>query len=126
MAKKSGGVSKSGAIRDYYAANPNAKPMEVSSKLAEQGIEVTPAFVSTVRSTDKRKGKPGRKASKKRSVKRSARVASKTAAPPRASKTAATGEVSLDSLLKVKRIVEEMGGVDDAKTALTALEKLMD
>jgi len=124
MAKKSGGVSKSGAIRDYYAANPKAKPMEVSAKLAEQGIEVTPAFVSTVRSTDKRKSKSGRKASKKRSVKRSARVASK-ATTPRSTK-GASGEVSLDSLLKVKRIVEEMGGVDDAKNALTALEKLMD
>ena len=113
MAKKSG-VNKSKAIRDYYAANPNAKPMEVSAALKKKGVDVTPAFVSTIRSTSKKKktvGKPGRPAG------------TKNARPGRPSGRG--GEVSFASLLKVKSIVDEMGGVDEARAALDALEKLI-
>jgi hypothetical protein len=35
-------------------------------------------------------------------------------------------EISYESLLKVKQIVREMGGIEDARSALTALEHLLD
>ena len=61
------GVSKSKAIREYMAANRNAGPKAVAEALGEQGIKVSAAFVSTVKSMAKkgRKGKlpfgfPGR------------------------------------------------------------------
>ncbi|MGV3485606.1 MAG: hypothetical protein ACO1RT_14415, partial [Planctomycetaceae bacterium] len=66
MAKKSGGPNKSQAIRDYYAAHPNAKPKEISAELKKAGIDVTPAFISTIRSTSMGKKKKTVKASSTR------------------------------------------------------------
>lgn len=61
---RSGGVNKSQAIRDYQAQHKGAGPTEVSEALKAQGIDVSPAFVSNVKSTSgtKSKGKRGRKA----------------------------------------------------------------
>ena len=136
MPKKDGGPNKSQAIRDYYTANPNAKPMEVAAALKDQGIDVTPPFVSTVRSTSlKKKGltrkrsanKPGPKpATNKTLSKRGGGRKSASTTKVASAKAGTNGEVSFDSLLKVKQIVEEIGGVDDARAALTALEKLID
>ena len=111
MAKrKSGGKNKSQAIRDYYNANPAAKPKEVASELKKKGIQVTPAFVSTIRSTSKKKngkiGRPGRPVGS-------------------TSKRSANGEVSYESLLQAKKIVDQMGGLSEAKSALSALENLI-
>ena len=106
MARKKA-PNKSQAIRDYYDANPSAKPKEVASELKKKGIKVSAAFVSTIRSTSKRKtgkiGKPGRPAGSSRK----------------------NGQVSVDMLLKAKDLVNEMGGIQQAKTAIAALEKLM-
>ncbi len=140
MAKKSGGPNKSQAIRDYYATNPKAKPMEVSDALKAQGLSVTPAFVSTIRSTSKKKkvGKPGRPAgSTKRGPTPAAEAVSKKRGRPAGKKSAASsagrpaasskssGSVSIDSLIKVKNMVESMGSIEEARAALSALERLM-
>ncbi len=136
MPKKDGGPNKSQAIRDYYTANPDAKPMEVASALKEQGIDVTPPFVSTVRSTSlKKKGltrkksanKPGPKPATNKTVSKRGRKPGSTNKVTAAKATSnSNGEVSFDSLLRVKQIVEEIGGVDDARAALSALERLID
>lgn len=124
MAKKNASApNKSLAIRNYYKAHPGAKPKEVASELKKQGIAVSTAFVSTIRSTSKKKkviGKPGRPPGKK-SAKLGRAVGSG------AGKSSARGrqEVSIDSLLKVKQMVEEMGGIGETRTALSALEKLL-
>jgi hypothetical protein len=115
MAKKKAGVNKSKAIRDWKQANPRHKPKQIAAALGKKGIKVTPGFVSTILSTSKKKktiGKPGR---------------------PKGSRTVQAGrspkpstEISYESLLKVKQIVREMGGIEDARSALTALEHLLD
>ena len=134
MAKKGTGPNKSQAIRDYYAANPNAKPKEVSAELKKQGVDVTPAFISTIRSTSMKKPK-----SAKRSVGRPAgsvgrppgRPAGRPAGrPPKTAKTASasTGSagLSIDGLIKAKSLVRELGGIDNAMATLAALKKLAD
>ncbi|EMI45797.1 MULTISPECIES: hypothetical protein [Pirellulaceae] len=123
--KKSDGVNKSQAIRDYYAANPKAKPMEVAEAMKAQGIDVTAQFVSTVKSNSKKSkttSTRGRASSRKAVSKKAVKKATRRG--PRASK--ATSEVSLDSLLNAKKLVEEMGGVEGARNALSVLEQLMD
>lgn len=127
MAKKSGGPNKSQAIRDYYGANPDAKPMEVAAELGKKGIVVTPAFVSTVKSTTMGKSakKSARKSAKKSTASAKKSTGAKRGRPVGSTNKTTSNEVSLDSLLQVKKIVEEMGSVQDAKNALTALEKLM-
>ena len=42
-------VNKSKAVRDFMAANPNAAPKEVSETLTKKGIEVSPNYVSSVK-----------------------------------------------------------------------------
>lgn len=60
MAKKQA-VNKAQAIRDYFAANPNAKGIEVVAALKEKGIKVAPAQVSNIKTAGMKKGKQGRK-----------------------------------------------------------------
>ena len=109
MAKKKG-PNKSQAIRDYYKSHPDAKPREVVVALKKKGIVVNAQFVSTIRSVSKKKGgkigRPGR--------------------PVGSGRRARPDEVSLDSLLKIKEIVDEMGGIGQARSALSALEQLVD
>jgi hypothetical protein len=110
MAKKAakGGPNKSSAIRDYKAANPTASPKEIAESLGKSGIVVSAQFVSTVLSNAKKKGgkigkrgpKPGRKAAT----------------------AAASG--SLEQLLKAKKMVEQLGGIDNARSALNVLAQL--
>ena len=53
--------NKSAAIRSYAEAHPAAKSKSISAALAKDGLEVTPAFVSTILSKSKKKnGKASR------------------------------------------------------------------
>lgn len=63
MAKKKQAVNKAQAIRDYFAAHPDAKGTEVVAALKAKGITVAAAQVSNVKTAagKKKKGKPGRK-----------------------------------------------------------------
>ena len=111
-------VNKSQSIRNYKKAHPNHKPAKIAEALGRQGIEVSAQFVSTVLSTSKKKkkiGKPGRP--------KGSGVAKRNQQP---GVQVSNGEVSFDSLLKVKQIVIEMGGVRQARAALNALEQLLD
>jgi 3-methyladenine DNA glycosylase Tag len=119
MAKKSGGPNKSQAIREYYAAHPNAKPKEISAELKKQGIDVTPAFISTIRSTSMGK--------KKKTVKTASAKAAPKAASVKASAPAkSTSNISIESLIKAKGLVRDLGGIDAAIATLTALKRLAD
>ncbi|TWT74934.1 hypothetical protein [Allorhodopirellula solitaria] len=124
--KKSSGVNKSQAIRDYYAANPTAKPMEVADAMKAQGIDVNAQFVSTVKSNSKKSKKTGRRGRPPGSTAKKSSVAKKAGRPPASKAKANSDEVSLDSLINAKRLVEEMGGVENARNALSVLEQLMD
>jgi hypothetical protein len=95
-------------IRDYIAEHPDAGPTAVADAISLTGTSVTPAFVSTVKSTDKLKSKR-----RKGGGRRGGRAAS-------------GDSVSMDSLLKAKKLAEQMGGVEVAKAALDAYAKLVD
>ena len=47
--KKKTGVNKAAAIRDYLAANPEAKGVDVVAALKSKGIVVAPAQVSNIK-----------------------------------------------------------------------------
>lgn len=114
MAKKSRGEgpNKSEAIRAYMGKNSSAGPTEVAAALAKDGIEVTPAFVSTVLSNDRRKaGKPSKRGGKGRG---------------RAAAAAAASGASLDHLIEAKKLVQKMGGISEARQALNLLAKILD
>jgi hypothetical protein len=105
-------VNKSQAIRDYCEANPTIGPKETAAALTEQGIQVSPAMVSTVKTqakkkktqTPKRRGRPRKNAA--------------SSAKP------ASDKIALSSLLAAKKMSEQLGGVEKAQAALAALAKL--
>ena len=49
-------VNKSAAIRDILARDPNGKPQGIVRVLADQGVEVSAAFVSQVKLKMKQNG----------------------------------------------------------------------
>ncbi len=126
--KKSAGVNKSQSIREYSKSHPSHKPKQIAEELGKKGISVSPQFVSTILSTSKKKpvrkpGRPKTRSSKTRSSK--TRSSARVGRPAKQTRRSSSQDVSVESLLKVKQIVSEMGGIDDARTALTVLEKLM-
>ncbi len=104
MAKKSTSGTKSASIRNYKSDHPTAKPKEIAEALSKAGEKVTPAFVSTVLSNDKRRGKKRRGGRK----------------PDRAA-----GMSGFENLVQAKRLADQMGGVTKAKAALDALAKIL-
>lgn len=112
MAKKAkAGLNKSLEIRNYKAANPSASPKEVAEALTKTGLSVSPQFVSTVLSNAKKKGgkagKRGRKAGPK----------------PAAANSAPSSNI--EHLIKAKKLVDQLGGVDAARAAVNALAQLL-
>ena len=112
MAKKrsAGGVNKSEAIRNYLAANPQASPNEIVAGLKQQGVSVSPGLVSNVKYSKPRAG--GKK---------------RRGRPPgrRAKREGATnGALTAADLLEAKKLVDQLGGIDQAQQALATLDEL--
>jgi ribosomal protein L23 len=114
-------INKSNAIREIRATHPEAGPTEIAAMIKTQfGVEVTPATVSTVLSTDKkRNGKVGRPGRPKGSKNGASKAAS--------TKVGLNGnqDAFIQNLLKAKQLVNDMGGISEARNALNALESLM-
>lgn len=104
-AKKS--VNKSVAIREHVGKFPEDGPSAISEALAKRGIKVTPAFVSTVKSNDRRKSG----GAKRRKARR-----------PEAS--GSLDDATIMALKNAKKLVEEAGSIAAAKAALDNYGKL--
>lgn len=100
--RKSSGVNKSTAIRNYLDANPEVKPKAVVAALKEQGVTVTAAFVSTLKSNDSRKGR------QKTLGRKGARL-----------------DAGIASLVAGKKFIDKVGGVQQAREAINALDKIL-
>ena len=92
-------MSKSEAIRSFKEANPNVGPKSIAATLNEEGYNVTAQFVSTVLSNDRRKTGSGR--------------------------TKSIEDLSVTDLKVAKELVRKLGGIENAKTALTAYSDLI-
>jgi hypothetical protein len=104
-AKKS--VNKSKAIRDHAEKHPDDGPIAIAGALGKRSIEVTAAFVSTVRSNDKRKTNGnGRKV--------------------RRGKGGELDDTTVRALTSAKKLVDEAGSVAAAKAAFETYGKLLD
>jgi hypothetical protein len=122
MAKKvaAEGPNKSQLIRDYKAKDDDMGPKAIAAKLkSEHGIEVSAQFVSTVLSQ-----------AKKRDGKKTRRGRGRPPGSGKAAKSVVTtkssGGLSVELLLKAKKLAAELGGVEEAKAALDALARLID
>ena len=114
MAKKSkrSGPNKSKLIREYMKSNPDKGPQAVADALkADHNVVVTPQFVSTIKSNDKRKGT---------SSGSGIRMANRRgAATP-------NGSVSSEALFAAKKFIHQLGGVEKARAAVAMMAQLLD
>lgn len=103
--------SKAEAIRSAAKSlGKTVRPRDVIAMLEEQGITVTSAQVSTtLKQMGMRRKRAGRKARVAAAVRPSA---------------ANSDRVLLDDLIAAKRLVEQLGGIEQARTAIEALAKL--
>jgi len=121
MAKKAAasGHNKSELIRDYKKNDPNLGPKAIAGlMMSEHGEDVSAQFVSTVLSMAKKRDGKGVRRGRGRPP-GSGKAASKVAAK------SGVG-ISVDLLVKAKKLAKELGGVEEAKAALDALARLMD
>lgn len=116
MAKKKAGPSKSALIKEELAKDPNASPSGIADKLKEH--DVTAAYVSNIKQTMKAGSKSGGKSRPAAKRKKKAARAASTAPAAKSDK------VSVDDLVKAKKLADELGGVDVAKQMLDAVAKL--
>jgi hypothetical protein len=101
MARKRG-QNRSAAIRAYKENNPDARPKAIAEGLAKEGVKVSAGYVSTVLSNERRKGGKRRK------------------------KKSGGANREYADLVQAKRLVDAMGGVEQARSALNALAKILD
>lgn len=100
--KQSDHGAKSQAIREYLKSNKKAKASEVVSALATKGITVSPAAVYNLKarqSMGKRRNK--------------ARTGGQTVT------------LSITHLLAAKKLVDELGGITQAREAIDTLATLI-
>jgi hypothetical protein len=93
--------AKSNAIREYLKANKRAKASEVVAALSAKGIKVSIPMVYNLKARS-RMGKRRRAARSK----------------------GETVTLSISNLLAAKRLVDEVGGIEQAREAISALAKL--
>jgi len=89
--------SKADAIRSHLSDDPAASPTTIAEALKKAGYkDVTPQYVSTIKSMDKRKGDgPTRR-----------------------------GKLTGDELVAAKEYIGQLGGIGRAREAIEILQKL--
>jgi hypothetical protein len=103
--KPNGEINRSAAIRDLYTENPEIKAKQVIATLAAKGIEVSENLVYLV------KGKMKGEKNRRRKVNRNAANVAK-----------ASGNLyAVATIIKVKKLAAEVGGLDTLKALVDAL-----
>jgi hypothetical protein len=104
-----GAVNKSQMIRDALAAQPRKTPTEIAELLKEQGLKVSGQYVSTIKSNWK-------KARRRRRTLTVRGTARRTRGP--------VDKKSLAGLSAALEFLRSVGGLENAKAALGALEEI--
>jgi len=103
--KKKAGVNKSQAIRDHLAKHPDDGLKAIVAALGKKKIKVTESLASHVKYTS---------AGKKKRRKKKAATTQRTV----------SDKISISTLVQAKKMADQLGGIEKAKTALAALAKL--
>lgn len=107
MARKSkDGINKSQAIRDMLAKSPEMKVKDLVAQLASQGIHVQPNLVYFI------KGKTHAKGRRRRNTSNAVGVAT----------SSGSGD-ALATVIKVKKLAAEVGGLRTLKALVDALSE---
>lgn len=105
-----GGVNMSDAIREFIRENPTATRPEIRDTLQARGIPVSNSLVNAVYIKEKRGG---------------GATAGRGPGRPKAAAAASTGgSMSAAELINAKQLVDQLGGIDNVRDALSLLEQL--
>ena len=110
--KRSAGktMSKSQATREFLAANPDMGPKAASESLRARGFDVSPTHVSNIKFTMKKQGP--------------AAAAAPARVPAVAAASGEADQVSVSALFAAKDLVRKLGGLEQARQAITTLAQL--
>lgn len=104
------GSNKSQAIREMsLQLGRKARPRDVIAGLKEKGVEVSPALVTNVLS--------------RAAMRKGRKVRRLVGAAVNARRSG--GDVSIDSLVSAKKLIDQVGSVGEAKKAIDAIARLM-
>jgi hypothetical protein len=108
--KRAAGQKKSKAqiIRDYADSHPTMRNVDIVAALADQGVKVTPNYVSITKS-------------KKRGKKRGRRSGRRVA---RSRMSESANGVGLEQMREAARLIRSAGGIEGARQALTVAEQI--
>ena len=111
-------------IRSYMESNPAATRPQIRDAMHASGHKVSTSLVNSVFLRVRAKAdKPATAARRGRPARSASTVAPEAPAAP-AALTANVGELSVTELISAKRIVEQFGGLDRVRQALSLLEQL--
>ncbi|MBI1312916.1 hypothetical protein GC176_16625 [bacterium] len=117
--KAASGGSNSDRIREYMDANPGATRPQIRDALNAQGVAVSTSLVNAV--YVKYLAKLGKKVTSARGGRR----VKAAQARPTAARASATGAgLSAAELLNAKGLVDQLGGIEKVRQALSLLEQL--
>lgn len=119
--KVTGGASTSDQIRAYMDANPTATRPEIRDALNAQGVGVSTSLVNAV--YVKYLAKQGKKVKSARGGRRAGRPAAVRSAAPRANAVDGS-QLSAAELINAKGLVDQLGGIEKVRQALSLLEQL--
>ncbi len=117
-------VSKTKAIQDYLASQPAAKPAEVAAELKKQGVDVSPNYVSNIKSLKINKKKP---TTKKKATTRKRHVTAKKrpAAKPQREATPVDDVREAGSLMYQALDLVLKAGVKEARSMVEMADKMI-
>ena len=113
------GVNKTQEIKKALAATPGKSPKEISEALTAKGIEISPAYVSTIKTNLKAKKAAPKAAAPKKATKK------KVTRKKRSPKAAPATDITFEQLRMAKAMAQQLGGAEKAKEALAALSQLL-
>lgn len=100
------GVNVSQLVRDYKSQHKRSKPKDIAAALTAQGTKISSQYVSTILSNWRRK--------KGRKVRRAA-----------AASNGGGSGIDVAQLVKAKKLVGQLGGIEQAQKMIDALAKIL-
>ncbi|MFV1964625.1 MAG: hypothetical protein ACC628_04325 [Pirellulaceae bacterium] len=120
-------MSRSQSVRNYLESKPDAMPKAVSQALKEEGIDAAPMLVSQVKyqmKIDAAQAATAPSPPRKEHAAKAKTPKIKAAKAKRRSTPRKQNELTANDLLKVKEIVDRLGGRQRLQEAMQILREL--
>ncbi len=118
-------ITKTAAIAAALQAHPDKMPIEIAEIMKSEGWDINSQAIRVVKSKLKHRNER-QSLQKPRPKPAPVKAAPIEVMQPAAAAALAEDDISFDSLIKAKRMAEQLGGIQQAKAAIAALAELVD